>query len=346
MKFNKNGAIEIQFNWIYIAVVGVIILTIFLNIAGGIRRGAQQQLAIEAVNIFDGIFTSLQGSEKIEHSITLPGLELELASDSEVCNYYSIKDSDFGRRSTEYLPVFGPDLIKKEILSYSIGWDVPFRANYFLYLTSPDIAYVFVGQGLDIIDLYEEMPDHRQALTKVKVENPIEFINQNYYKVKYISYTNLNNEDISRSVSKLKNKDVTALYINHDEKSVIYYVKNSDVLTEVSKSYYIDDATLFAAIYSDNLGSYECNLKKAVLRANKISNMLIKRIDKITVNLLPICESELSSYNQAKTLLTQLRDETKTQITSKNKMDLLINIKNNLQDINSNLNKKSCPTIY
>lgn len=344
MKITKKGIIEIQFNWIYIAVVGVILLTIFINIAGGIRKSSQQQLAIEAVNIFDEIFTSLQGSEKTEHLITLPGIELELASDSEVCNYYSIKDSDFGRRSTEYLPVFGPDLIKKEILSYSIGWDIPFRTNYFLYLTSPDIAYVFVGQGLDIIDLYDEMPNH---LTKEKVENALEFINQNYYKVKFISYTDLNNVDVSRSVGKLKNKDVTGIYINHDEKSLTFYKKDSNILVEVSKSYYIDDTTLFAAIYSDNLGSYECNLKKAMLRTNKISDMLIKRIDKITSsNLLPICESEISSYNQAKTLLTQLRDETKNQVVNKNKMLTFSNIKNDLQDINSNLNRKSCPTVY
>lgn len=344
MKITKKGTIEIQFNWIYIAVVGVILLTIFLNIAGGIRKGAQQQLAIEAVNIFDEIFTSLQGSEKTEHSITLPGLELELASDDEVCNYYSIKDSDFGRRSTEYLPVFGPDLIKKEILSYSIGWDIPFRTNYFLYLTSPEIAYVYVGQGLDIIDLYDEMPDH---LTKEKVEDTIEFVNQNYYKVKYISYTELDNADVSRSVGKLKNKEVTAIYINANEKSITFYEKDGDVLSEIKKSYYIDDATLFGAIYSDNLGTYECNLKKAILRANKISDMLMKRIDKITSsNLLPICESEISSYNQAKTLLTQLRAETKTTLINKNKIDSFNSIKSDLQNINSNLNRKSCPTVY
>ncbi len=344
MKITKKGAIEIQFNWIYIAVVGVILLTIFINIAGGIRKGAQQQLAIEAVNIFDEIFTSLQGSEKTEHSITLPGIELELASDDEVCNYYAIKDSDFGRRSTEYLPVFSPNLIKKEILSYSIGWDIPFRTNYFLYLTSPDIAYVYVGQGLDIIDLQDNMPDH---LTKEKVNTVPEFINHNYYKVKFISYSSLDNDEVSRSVAKLSDKDVTGVYINENDKSITYYEKDSDVLTEKSISYYIDDATLFAAIYSDNPGSYECNLKKAMLRINKISNMLVKRIDLITKsNLLPECESETSSYNQAKTLLTQLKDETKTQVVSKNKIQSLINIKEDLQNINNKLNRKSCPTLY
>ena len=122
---NKKGQIELQFNWIYVAVVGAILLAIFVSIVGGIKKSARTELEIDAITYFDEIFTSMQGSENTEHSVTLPGLDIKVASTKENCNFYTIDGSSLGGRSTEYVPIFSPNLVKKEILSYSLGWDMP-----------------------------------------------------------------------------------------------------------------------------------------------------------------------------------------------------------------------------
>lgn len=340
MKLGKKAVIEVQFNWIYIAVVGAILLAIFINIASGIRKSSQNKLSYDAINYLDEIFTSLQGSENTEHSITLPGLELELSNDEEACNYYSISKADIGRVSTDHLPVFGPNLIKKNILSFALGWDIPFRTNYFLYLTSPDIVYVFINAD----DLYEKMPKH---LTKVKESSVFDFKNQNYYKIKFISYDDLDSEAVHASVKKLKDKDVSGIVINKNSKTIKFYEKNSDVLQESGQSHYLDKTTLFGAIYAENQAGYECNLKKALLRLNKVSLLLIKRIDKITsANLLPQCRNEGDTYASAYNLLTQINQATEVQEITSNKFTELDNIKQELQGHNTHLNKKSCPTIY
>jgi hypothetical protein len=340
MKLNKKGVIEVQFNWIYVAVVGVILLSSFITIAVNIRKNSQEKLAFDAITYLDEIFTSLQGSENTEHSITLPGLELELSNDAEVCNYYSVTSTDVGRVSTSHLPVFGPDLIKKNILSFALGWDIPFRTNYFLFLTSPDIVYVFV----DANELYAEMPKH---LTKQVESTAYDFRNQNYYKVKFISYSSLNNEALHTSVKKLKDKDVSGIYVDKNTKTLTFYEMNDGVLEQTGQSYYIDKATLYGAVYAENQGGYECNLRKALERLNKVSSLLIKRIDKImAANLLPQCRNEDATYARAKDLLLDINLATESVEITNGKINELNNIKQELQSYNLNLNKKSCPTVY
>ena len=215
MKKNKRGQVQVQFNWIYVAIVGAIILAIFVNIAVGIRRGAREQLAGDALTYFDEIFTSVQASENTENSIVLPGLDLEVATFADNCYEYSIKGSDIGRRPTEYTSLFSPNLIKTRILSYSLGWDVPFRVNYFLYLTSPEIVYVSVGNNV----ITEELPEHLDLETG----NYNEFENENYYKVKFFSTTKKADDVyLNPSVNKLKDEDVSAIYINEGEKSITW----------------------------------------------------------------------------------------------------------------------------
>ena len=334
----KKGQVQMQFNWIYVAIVGAIILAVFVNIAVGIKNQANDQLAGDALTYFDEIFTSVQASENTENSIVLPGLDLEVATYADNCYEYSIRGSDIGRRPTEYTSLFSPNLIKTRILSYSLGWDVPFRVNYFLYLTSPEIVYVSVGNNV----VSEELPEHLDMETS----NYNEFENENYYKVKFFSTTKKADDAyLNPSVNKLKDEDVSAIYINEGEKSITWYNKDKDTFVESGKTYYLDEPTLIAAIYSENLDSYECNMRKALERLNKFSTILKNRITEIkSSDLLPLCTS--ASYDNAADLLSQLSDATKDFDVSSESFNKISSIRDQLQQINTDINKRSCPTVY
>lgn len=333
----KKAQVQIQFNWIYIAVIGVIILAIFVNIALGVKKTESTKLSIDAINYFDGIFTSVQASENTENAITLPGLELEVSADEDNCNFYTIKGSDLGGRSTEYVPLFSPNLIKRNILSYSLGWDMPFRVNYFLYLTSPEVAYVSVGSN----DIYSKLPEH---LTSENVDNTLSFENENYYKVKFISSTESpENYNLHNSLNKLKDKDVKALF--YSDGNLKFYEKSGSSFELEGESYYIDDATLIAAVYSENYGTYKCNMEKAIKRMNMFSGILIERVRAIRRSkLMPLCSPEY--YNQAEALLTSLSSVTSESEITKEKLSQVKSIKDQLQALNTEINKKSCPTVY
>ncbi len=335
---SKKAQEQVQFNWIYIAVVGAIILLIFVNIASGIRKNSKTQLAVDAITYFDEIFTSAQASENTENSITLAGLELEVASDAEDCNFYTIKGTNLGGRSTEFTPLFSPGTIKKTALAYSMGWDMPFRVNYFLYLSSPDIAYVSVGSN----SIFGELPEH---LTTQKAARSDDFVNQNYYKVKFFSTNENSLSLLDSSVRKLKDDDATAVYINEGSRTIKFFRKNGAALEETGVTYYVDKPTMIAAIYSESMDAYECNLKKAVKRLNRFSAILKGRLGAIKAgNLLPGCSA--SSYTDAETILAELEQATESGLVSKQALDKIYSTKEKLQSLNRELNKKSCPTVY
>ena len=275
----KKAQVEIQFNWIYVAIVGVIILAIFVAIANGIRVSSRTKLEADALTYFDEIFVSMQGSENTEHSITLPGLDLEVETSADNCNFYTIEKSKLEGRSTEYVPLFSPDIIKKNILSYSLRWDVPFTANYFLYITSPDIAYVFIG-GPELNELRDNLPNHLTAFPEEQSNafSAGSFVNKNYYKVKFISF-NQNPESfaLDNSVKRLKDDQVTAIDVNPGQNSIRFYKKQRDSLRLEGTTYYVDMPTLIAAVYSENMGTYECNMDKALKRLDKITFLLNER---------------------------------------------------------------------
>lgn len=314
-------------------------MAVFINIASGVRKSSKIKLEIDAINYFDEIFVSVQASENTENSIVLPGLELEVATDEDSCNSYTIEGSSLGGRSTEFVPLFSPSIIKKRILSYSIGWDMPFRVNYFLYLTSPDIAYVSVGDNI----IKKDLPEH---LTLEKVSNAEEFENQNYYKIKFYSFSkDFTSSYLDNSVVDLKDTDVSALYIDESKKTIIFYEKDQDEFIKTGETYYFDTPTLIAALYSENLGSYECNLLKAIKRLNKFSTILKQRISLIKKSdLMPLCS--VSFYDQAESLLSELESVSKTEKITPQLLGKISSVKKELQDLNTNINKRSCPTVY
>ncbi|MBN2367755.1 hypothetical protein JXC34_01955 [Candidatus Woesearchaeota archaeon] len=341
---NKKGVIEIQFNWIYVAIVGAIILGMFVAIANGIRQNSRTQLESDAINYFDEIFVSMQGSENTELSIMLPGLDIKVDTDRENCNFYTIENSKLGGRSTEYVPIFSPDVIKKSVLSYSLRWDVPFTANYFLYLSSPDLAHVFIG-GAELNELRDELPNHLSKFPKEQSDSfkSGDFKNQNYYKIRFITI----NKDPSSfglhsSVKKMKDDQVSAINIKPDENSIEFYQKKKDKLEYKGTTYYTDMATMMAALYSENIDSYECNMGKALERMNRIAAMLNKRNSLLMTSLSASC-SKLPYYTQAQSQLSRLE---KIDKITKDSFEELKTIEESLYNANEEINDQSCPTIY
>ena len=337
---DKKAQVQVQFNWIYVSIAGAIILSIFVGIAIKMNKNAKEQLAYEVINEFDEIFTSIQSSENTENNISLAGLDLEIDSNNPACNYYSIAGTDKSEMSIEFVPFFSPHIIKTKILSYVLGWDMPFRVNYFIYMTSPEVAYVSVGPN----SIKQKLPEH---LTLIQVDDANEFENENYYKIRF--FTTQNPESFHVDNSLKRHKDVSAIKINEGEKSLTFYELASGEFEEVGTTYYIDDTTLIAAIYSESLESYECNMIKAIKRLNKYSVMLEDRAGKIKdSDLSTYCSAIADSYSRAESLLNNMDMEqaTKNNVLKKNTVNNLVSIKNDLESLNKELNKKSCPTIY
>ncbi|NTV22832.1 MAG: hypothetical protein HGA85_00465 [Nanoarchaeota archaeon] len=326
---NKKATVEVQFNWIYATIVGFTFLIIFFGVGMAIRSNAQKSMERDVAVYLDDIFTSMQGSENTENSLDLPSIDIAFKDDCQTFNVGSQAES------IKYLPVFSPSLVKKKLVSFSLGWDIPFRANYLLYVTSKEVAYVLVGISEDL-----GLPDN---INKEKVASLSAFVNQNNYKVRLIFFEDPLSQSLPPSVKKMMDTDVTAIQIVKAENKVNYFRKKGNSLVSAGTVYYADIPTMVAAIYSENPKIYECNMEKAMTRLNLESEALLDRISIITESDIPDC---IPLLNQARGKLSEIEVESRdTRLTSE-KVTALHNIRMSLNNLNGELNIKSCPTVY
>ncbi|MEK6916529.1 MAG: hypothetical protein AABW92_02190 [Nanoarchaeota archaeon] len=327
----KKSQVELQFNWIYVAVVGVAFLLLFISISSAVKKNAEAKLADKTVEYFDEIFTNLQASDKTEDSIMLPGMAIKIATDRDNCNFYTVEGTDLEGRSIEFTPLFSPDVITRKVLAFSHSWDMPFRAAYFLYLTSPEIAYVSIGQT-------PEMPENITHFNLAASASST-FTNKNYKKIRFVSSSgNPESFSLDGSVSVMDDKSVTAVFMQGY--SIKFYEKEGNKFVYKGETQYINYPMLLAAIYSENKESYECNIEKSLKRLNKLAGITIKRTEK----LKQISSCSASLYDSAISSLTQI--ELNTESYNINSLSVISSASNSLETVNKELNKKACQTIY
>ncbi|MFH0874586.1 MAG: hypothetical protein V1859_01520 [archaeon] len=341
---NKKGVvIELQFNWIFVLIVSALTLVLTVGIIAAISRSSNEKLANVAVNYFKEIFANIQKSTNREYKLSLEGLSLSVDSEKDFCSKFSVKGSSLEGESIASIPFFSPASINEELLSYSLSWNIPFRANYFLYATGPDVAYVFVTAGGDETSvLFDNSP---KGISKIKVQAGAGFVNSNFKSIRFIS-----NSDISvidQSVSRLNDKQVSFIKIESAANKVKYHIKSGNVFALEAESYYFDTPSLLAAIYSDNAGSYECNMLKAVKRLGYEAQIVKARIAPIIAGYYDKCNSLEQKYHDAEALLDEITPLTVGADSLSASLVSELRAKSDaLSAINNDINELGCPTIY
>ena len=58
----KRGVLVIQFNWMYVMVIGAVILIFFVMLANNIRKNSNESLNFDILNYMDEIFVGIETS--------------------------------------------------------------------------------------------------------------------------------------------------------------------------------------------------------------------------------------------------------------------------------------------
>ena len=139
----KRGAIEIQFNWIFVFMVGAMILLFFFGFVSSQRERSDQILAYKVVRDTSTIITPLGVSSGKSDLITIIK-PIEFSCDPSTCtshgctSSFSVQESGV-KWETPVQVIFSPDLIKgRKMVTWSVDWGMPYRVTNFIYLTSPD----------------------------------------------------------------------------------------------------------------------------------------------------------------------------------------------------------------
>jgi len=154
---------ETQLNWVFILIVGAIILGFFTFIVMKQKVSSEAKFSGKVSQQINTILVGAKVSSGTVQMIPTPELEIRFT-----CNDYYIGPASqrLGNRV-----VFAPEYLDgDELITWALDWSVPFKVSTFLYMTTPFIKYVVVDSDEDE-KFFNALPD---KLNKYSV-NYLEF---------------------------------------------------------------------------------------------------------------------------------------------------------------------------
>ncbi|MBN2420802.1 hypothetical protein JXB27_00825 [Candidatus Woesearchaeota archaeon] len=279
----KKSQIEVQFNWIFVLIVGAILLTFFVTIALKQKSTSETIIKSESFDAFNTILSSISSPEGSATSPVKFSDDIGyycIIEDPCICQIYSGKRTQpSALLFTDDLFIFSQENLKGlyKIVS-SKEWTFPFRIANFIFIISPEIKYfiedTFFGQtifyGMPPETILEEDAEYK-AVDK-ELFNPNEFsITSGNYKVRFV-FTETNPEDFSIPEEiRGSDTDVSAVYFTTENSAdvVKFYKKSKSDPSKFSysdESFIFGDATTYAAIFSENKDDYACMMNNAFKR--------------------------------------------------------------------------------
>jgi hypothetical protein len=339
---SRKAVIEIQFNWIFILIVGALIMTFFIVVVQKQKQIHDTRIQTTVQADLNAILSGAEVSTGTAHKINIP--EATISYDCE--GYKSGNQKPFKSRFA-----FAPSSVKtRELITWAYEWDVPYKVGNFLMTTSPNVYYIIVydpanAGNSNLAKLINRTLPDEVSKTTVKIADISSYQNKNNAAIRFISIKTptftmhpsiASKED--GEVSLVNITPINGLFFGN----ITFYRKNGNAFERQGTSPYLGNASLYGSLFTDEQETYNCAMQKAYRQLGYTTNISYSRAKFImdyyaplfspcstdtTIHLKPIIEesSKGFSYSSAKTINQQAA---------------------NIRIKNSNLISYSCPTIY
>jgi len=242
---------------------------------------SEKQLELDVVEILDSILVGAEVSEDTKNFIGASGL-------SDLTFYFNCEEDvgEFGIKDGASLqnaitPIFAPLEIKtKELITWSLPYRLPYKVVDLLFVSSESTLYVLLGEGQFAIEFINATNgfsvEQESSLLEVK---PGE-----YFQVRLIDLYN----SITAGMpvpNNLLNRKVTVINFPSDHEAQYFEAKNGVwVNTGITTIVSIEEdrnAAKYAAIFSENKVTYECNMRKAWERLQYVTEVYTNKLNEI-----------------------------------------------------------------
>lgn len=269
---NKK-AFEIQFNWIFVLVAGAAILLFFTVVVVKWKNVSESSTKATVLKSIEAIVIGAGVSTDTISIISIPNSNIEAS-----CGRISL-----GGISKQYQNaiLFAPSLIKGDkLITQTSAFGVPYRAANLLYMTSPRIRYIIIGDTELAKDLNKSMPSNLKKEFYQSLPESIR--NENNYKIKFVFFGNID-KNFLKNLEKMPDSDVTAINVAGDKEKgkIEFYQKDGTSWLSKGASAYIGKASLLGAIYTDTLEMYECNMQNTFARLHFITKIYAEKTKKL-----------------------------------------------------------------
>lgn len=338
----KRGQVETPVNWVFVLVAGAIILLFFAIVIFRMQSTTTKQSQATLITNLNSIFTGTSLSSETSAIIeNLPKQNIHFE-----CQGYSLGDLTGG---FEDRLTFAPSILSLQpLIVWSVSWNVPFFVSNFLFLTNPNLRYVFVynpesSQARNLKNRIEQSLS--KDITKIFVTSASQIV-ENGAETKFI-FIDTNIEalhpsfhDIKINIQKINNNGIIEFYTK-EQNTDAFELKLSP------SSIFFEDTTLIAGIIVDDAEYLDCMMNKAFERYKEVSYILNQRVLSLKSGLLQCNNKYSNASEQLYNLLasTSYIDQKKQDRLQTFVIELNTLI-NQLKINNQELPLHSCPTIY
>ncbi|MBN1544051.1 hypothetical protein JW898_01160 [Candidatus Woesearchaeota archaeon] len=329
---------ESQLNWIFILIVGAVILAFFTFIVIKQRSASEAKFAGKVSQQLNTILVGAKVSSGTVQEIPTPDLEIRFT-----CNDYYIGPASqrLGNRI-----LFAPGNIEGDrIITWTLDWNVPFKVTSFLYMTTPYVRYVVIGQSADdgeVKGIFDSLPqklnkrmysigDYNAGLVRDEGDRFVRFI--------FVNVGTMFN--IPEQFAQAEVSGLTVDTVNRQLQFLVRSTSNPGSFnTQGPKHTFIEDEVLYGAIFSDKAEDYECIMTRAYQRLNMVAKVYFEKLNEIA----PVFKStNCEGFYKDNPDIKELIDATKAYPPD---YGLIGEVKTNLKNKNTNMQLQSCPLIY
>ena len=342
---SKKAQIEVQFNWIFVLIVGAFILIFFIAIVNVQKQNADKTLAFDILGKIDLIISGALTIPKTGQIFDMPKIEFRFQ-----CDRISALGVD---RQFQDRVVFGPDLLSgRQLIVWSQDWNVPYKTTNFLYVTADTARYIIFYDTSEpsAQQLFQGLPDNMTKET-VNSTNFSQLADKNNYKIRVVFFddvdydyiTNKNNLGLKMPAFMVKMPDsaVTAVQLNESTNEVRFFVKNGNNFTALGNpTEIIGDPMKYGAVFSESKDEFNCSYHKAFKKLVYVSKIYSARESEIESNYSGNADC---SYSQARA--GDLIDNIATAAETADIGTITINM-GYVNARNNDALKKSCAPIY
>jgi len=287
----KKGLVEVQFNWIFILIVGVAILLFFISASFWYKDNENRKIASQVMVKLQTAITGSGQSSRTATQMEIPNVELNFRCDANECSGsgcasdFMFEDTGVAKDTTMDI-IFTPNTIESNYLHiWTQEFKVPYKVTNFMYFSSPSVRYFVVyNENDDSAQIsqrfYEKLKKNSfLEVARIKSSEITSIAYNNEYLLRFVVFSGLTNVNPSNSV-KMGTWDAIFVSGNLDHGTVTFGKKavNGNQVPDSTKSYpYLGTTSLIGAMYSEEYGMYECNMKKALLRLQTVNDVYLER---------------------------------------------------------------------
>ena len=348
--FRGRKAFEIQFNWIFVIIVGAIILAFFITI---VLRQRDVSSNRETVTILDNLEQNLVSQKVSENrQDVIRSRSPFLVGFS--CDDLSVNDQ---RRGMGNAVMFGPSSVTaSEIFTLSHPWELGFSITNFLYLSTPETLYYLIGDSVSTSKLKERLHDALTIKEATGVDD-VEFNNEQTVRLIFVNYGDPPILTMPSALEDVEDSRITALAIDDIDRplgaALTFYKKDgNDFVKEELNSLSITNpypslgsAAMIGAVYSDTLEQYACSMKNAAQRLAFVASINAVRSANLEAYYSGTRNDLCAAYHGSEPFMT-LSEEVISVTEGSGESAGVISAVNDLNNHNDQATLASCARLY